>query len=250
MKTLLFALLISTSVFARPQVYTELLDYVIQAPDQGETATCLFVGSTGAMEILANKKHHLKHQRPGDRFDLAEQFLIWQKDWNEPGHRVETPIRKFNYGEAIHASDLPFVAWNPDGSVNNRVWKYPPGFQTLPRIEVPKIKTEQLFVRGGKWDTYVLKKGDIELIKEALWKYKSPILVNYNDEGFWHVITIIGYDDTLQDAACYDTPQEECEQTQDGALYIRDSFGVPTEARDADWFRVKGNAAFVVRLVE
>lgn len=249
MKTFLFVLLFATTAMARPKSYTELLDYVIEAPDQGETATCLFHGSTGAMEILANKKHGLKHQRPGDRFDLAEQFLMWQKS-QPAAHRVVAQVVKFNWGEAIHASDLPFSAWNPDGSVNNRVWNYPRDFEDLPRLEVPKIETETLFVRGGKWDTYVLKPGDIEAIKQALWKHKSPILVNYNDEGFWHVITIIGYDDTVQDAACYDTPQEECEKTRDGALYIRDSFGVPTEIRDADWFRVKGNAAFVVRLAE
>ena len=244
--------LVTTNAFAaRPSAYTELLDYVIEAPNQGKTATCLYVGSTGAMEILANKKYDLKHQRPGDRFDLAEQFLIHQRSARVPGHRVEAAVRRFNYGEAIHASYIPFVAWNADGTPNRGVWNKPPGYDQLPRMSVPSIVTEKLFVRGDKWDTYVMKPGDVEAIKQALWKHKSPILINYNDTNYWHVITIVGYDDNLQTAACYDfTPPEECAKNQEGAFYVRDSFGVPVESRDTDWFRVKANAAFVVRLAE
>jgi hypothetical protein len=249
MKTFLLTMMVSFSAFAaRPAVYTDLLDYVIAAPDQGESATCIYVGSTGAKEILANKKHDLKHQMPGDRFDISERFLIWQKSWDSPGDRVEAQVRKFNWGEAVHISDLPFNAYNPDGTYDSRVWNRPPGFSQLPRITVPKIETKKLFVRGGKWDTFVLKPGDVELIKKTLWETKSPVLVNYNDTNYWHVITIIGYDDSIQDASCYETLPEDCAKNQEGAFYIRDSFGVPTELRDTDWFRVKGNAAFSVML--
>ena len=182
MKTFLLTMMVSFSAFAaRPAVYTELLDYVIAAPDQGESATCIYVGSTGAMEILANKKYDLKHQMPGDRFDISERFLIWQKSWNTPGDRVEAQIRKFNWGEAVHISDLPFNAYNPDGTYDSRVWNKPPAFSQLPRIKVPKIETKKIFVRGGKWDTFVLKPGDVELIKQTLWNTKSPVLINYND---------------------------------------------------------------------
>lgn len=251
MHIFLLGLLAATSAFARPSAYTELLDYVIAAPDQGKTGTCLYVGSTGAMEILANKKNDLKHQRQGDTFDIAEQFLIFQKAARVPGHRVEAAVRRFNYGEAVHASYMPFAAWNADGTVNRSIWNKPPGFSQFPRMEVPKIETLRLFVRGEKWDMNVLKQGDVEAVKEALWKYKSPVLINYNDTGYWHVITIVGYDDNLQTAACYDnTPATECAKNQEGAFYVRDSFGVPVESRDTDWFRVKGNAAFVVKLTE
>lgn len=248
---LLLLTLLTQLTFARPERYTELVDYVIQAPDQGETATCLFMGSTGAMEILLNKKHNLRDQRPGDRFDLAEQFLIHQREWTTSKHRFENQLLKFNWGEAVHASHIPFEARLPDGTVNNSVWRRPAGFATLPRIKVPKVETERLFVKGrNRWSTFVLSTQDIETIKQALWKHKTPVLVNYNDEFFWHVITIVGYDDTTQDAPCYDTPQVECDKNAQGAFYIRDSFGVPVEIRDTDWFRVKGNAAFVTRLVE
>ena len=86
------------------------------------------------------------------------------------------------------------------------------------------------------------------MIKDALWKYKSPVLINYNDEDYWHVILIVGYDDRIP-GACYDTDPKECEGDI-GSFYVRDSFGVRVELRDYDWFRVKGNAAFVVKLKE
>jgi hypothetical protein len=245
----LFLPLVS-GAWARPPVYTDLLDHVIESPHQGKTATCLYVGSTGAMEILLNQKYGLKHQRPGDRFDLAEPFLIHQKAWNSNSHRVEKAFLKFNHREAMHASDLPWTAWLPDGTPDRSVWNLPPGFSKLPRFAVPRVKTQRLFVRGEKWDTHVLKPGDVETVKQALWAHKSPVLINYNDSGFWHVITIIGYDDSVQGAPCYETEAEECAKNQEGAFYIRDSLGVPTELRDTDWFRIKGSAAFVLKLAE
>lgn len=252
MQILIFVSLLVTSAWgARPAAYTELLDYVIAAPHQGKTATCLYVGSTGAMEILANKKYGLKHQRPGDRFDLAEPFLIHTGHYNSKANRLERQVLKFNFGKAIHSSYIPWQAWMPDGAtVDRSVWNKPPGFAEMPRMSVPKVKTQRLFVRGEKWDTHVLKKSDIEMVKNALWTHKSPVLINYNDSGFWHVISIIGYDDNVQDAPCYETEPEECAKNQEGAFYIRDSLGVPMELRDTDWFRIKGSAAFVVKLAE
>jgi hypothetical protein len=140
---------------------------------------------------------------------------------------------------------LPFSAYTEQGLPSQQVWRYPPGFQTLPRMKVFKVETERLFMFGNKWSTRVLNNNHVEQIKEALWKHKTPILVNYNDEFYWHVVTIVGYDDNIR-GDCYDTPIEECRKDL-GAFYVRDSFGVKIEVRDYDWFRVKGNAAFIVR---
>jgi hypothetical protein len=246
----IFAFTFSQSLWAsknRPRAYTELIDYVIQAPDQGDTNTCLFHATTGVMEILLNKKFGLKNQRPGDRFDLSELFLMWQKSWTVSKTMFENPLLKFNWGEGIHSSNLPFDARTSTGNPNQQVWRYPPGFPTLPRIGVTGVQTERLFLKGNRWSTYVLTDKDVELIKETLWKTKNPILVNYNDEGFWHVVSIVGYDDDVE-GACYDTDPEEC-AGDIGSFYVRDSFGVFIEVRDYDWFRVKANAAFAIKEV-
>ncbi len=235
----------------RPASYTDLLDYVIEAPNQARTGACLYMGSTGAMEILANKKLGLKHQRPGDRFDLSERFLIHAPSRGGGSHHIQGALAKFN-GRAVHALELPWEVDDEDESVGQVMWEYPEDFSDLPRISVPRVETTRLFVRGQtRWSTGVLSARDVETVKQALWQHKSPVVINYNDNNFWHVIVVVGYDDNLQDAACYDLEDEAvCEENQDGALYVRDSFGVRVESRDADWFRVKGNAAFVVKLAE
>ncbi len=235
--------LITSAAFARPSSYTELLDYVQEAPDQGDTNTCLFVASTGAMELIANKENGIKDPKPFGKYDLSESFVI-----NAPNtvskSFFETPVLRFNGGYGINIKDWPYEAWK--GSVaNSTVWYRHPQYSSLPKVVLPEIETIKLFQYGNKWSTYVLNDDHVELIKESLWKYKSPVIINYNDEDYWHVILIVGYDDNIP-GECYDTDPKECEGDI-GSFYVRDSFGVKLEVRDYDWFRVKANAAAVVK---
>ena len=247
MNFLTYLLLISFSFSAlaqRPDHYDELIDYVQEAPDQGEAATCLYMANTGAMELLANKKHEIKNPVPYGPYDLSEIYLYHSPRLSSTN--FFTPVLNFNQtGQGIHISDWPFEAWR-NGERNLSVWDRHPQMNSLPRIDLPEIETIKLFQFGNKWSTYVLKQSHVDMIKDALWKYKSPVLVNYKDEGFWHVILIVGYDDRLP-GQCYDTDESECD-SDIGSFYVRDSFGVRVELRDYDWFRVKGNAAFVVKL--
>jgi hypothetical protein len=236
-KLLLFSLLLPLLAFARPSSYTDLVQYSTKAPDQGETNACLFVGSTGSMEILYNKHLNLTGK---NRIDLAEQYAIWMGDGNGFSWLDSVVLGFNNTHEAILNKDLPF-------SNQNNVWAYPQNFRTLPRIQIPfQVKSIKLFHKGkNKWATYVLTQQDVELVKESLVRYESPVLISYNDEGYWHVINIIGYDDDLE-GECYDyTPASECAKSK-GAFIVRDHFGKETEVRDTDWFRVKASAAYVI----
>lgn len=234
---------LSFPVLSLPPRYTDLLDFVQEAPDQADTKTCLYVASTGAIELLANKKNGVRNPGPGDKYDLSESFTI-----NAPVHTKgkywwETPVRKYNRGFGIHISDWPFEPWNGT-DVSNVPWNNRP-WQNLPKVQVPNVDTIPLFVFGNKWSTNVLNSSHVEKIKDALVKYESPVMINYNDMGYWHVILIVGYDDELP-GRCHELTTEQCGERK-GAFYVRDSFGVPVELRDYDWYRVKGNAAFVVK---
>lgn len=238
-------LLGSSVAFARPSSYTELLEYVQPAPDQGDTNTCLYVASTGAMELIANKEAGIKNPQPFGKYDLSESYLIHAPE-GEMKTFFETEVLKFNRsGYGIANKDWFYEAWN--GYIkNDRVWSSNPNVSRLPKVELPKVETIKLFHLGrNRWSVNVLDDEHIEQIKEALWKHKSPVIVNYNDENYWHVILIVGYDDNVP-GECYDTDPRECEGDI-GSFYIRDSFGVKVELRDYDWFRVKGNAAAVVK---
>lgn len=225
-----------------PDKYTELLKYVQEAPDQGETNACLFVSSTGAMELIANKKNGIEKPESYGPYDLAESFLMHAPS-TSGGSWMEVPIRKFNKGFGIHVSSWPFEAW--DDAWNNRtVWNYQDWSQ-MKQVSLPKVETQLLFMVGKKWATNVLNDQHIQKIKEALWMNKAPVLVNYNDNDYWHVIMIVGYDDQMP-GVCYEITDIEC-RGRLGSFYVRDNFGSKVELRDYDWFRVKGNAAVLVK---
>lgn len=239
----LILIITTTSALARPISYTDLLKYVQLAPDQGKTGTCLYVASTGAMELLSNKKNDIQFPLPGGQFDLAESFLI-----HAPAITVETkiwlekPIYRFNRGFGIHISSWPFDPWD-DGEANQDVWTEQM-MDEMQKVSVPKIKTELLFEKGTRYSTNVLNEEDIIKIREYLWKYQSPVVVNYNDNNYWHVILIVGYDSRLN-GDCYQISKEDCNESL-GSFYVRDSFGPTIEIRDYDWLRVKGNAAYIL----
>lgn len=238
------ALLFPLTTFALPARYTELLDYVQEAPDQGDTKTCLYVASTGAMELIANKHFDVKNPQQFGKYDLAESFAIHApKLGAQNKYMWEVPVLKFNRGYGIHINDWPYEPWNnTDASDSAWTWR---SWESLPKVTLPKVETEKLFVFGNRWSTNVLNQTHVEKIKEALVKNRAPVLINYNDTGYWHVILVVGYDDNLP-GTCFQISAEECGEKK-GAFYVRDSFGIPYELRDYDWFRVKVNAAFVVR---
>ncbi len=246
--TILFILgFLSTSQAYVPASYTALLDYVQPGPDQGKTGTCLYVASTGAMELLANKLHGIKNPSVFGPYDLSEPFLIHAPSNRPPDKSFfEAPVYKFNKGFAISAEEWLFVAWL-DGRVNMSAWENQ-DYSRMKQIEVPKIETIKLFDMESRWATEVLDEWNITQIKKALIKYESPVLINYKDNKYWHVILIVGYDDKI-DGECYQTEVADCENTK-GSFYIRDSFGKIIELRDYDWFIGKGNAAFVIKTAD
>ncbi len=246
----LIALILITSLHAeaRPSRYVELLPYVQAGPDQGETNTCLFMASTGVMELLLNRQHKIKAPKKNGRFDLAESFLIWQEDYydreNPSQHFIDAVVKKFNHGEAIQHKQWQFNAYYPDKTDSMEGWNKHPDFQNLPRISVPKVKTELLFSKGRKYAMNVLTPEDIELMKQKMFERKAPLIVNYNDDGYWHVVLIVGYDDKRQ-GTCYEIEKEDCKK---GSFYVRDSNGKRWERRAYNWFLEKGNAAALVEL--
>ncbi|HXH76814.1 MAG TPA: hypothetical protein VNJ08_17730 [Bacteriovoracaceae bacterium] len=226
-----------------PSKYTDLLNYVQRAPDQGDTNACLFVASTGAMELIANKKAGIRNPKPYGEYDLAESYIMHAPNHSYGKTWWETKVRKFNWGFGIHIDDWSFEAWT-DTWINNNVWNFW-NWDGMKKVPLPKVTTSLLFARGNKYSTYVLNKTHIQTVKEAIWKNKAPVMLNYNDDGYWHVVLIVGWNDNVP-GECYQTPSSECNRDL-GSFYVRDSMGVEIEVRDFDWLRVKGNAAILIK---
>jgi len=228
-----------------PSKHTSLLPYVQPGPDQGETATCLFMASTGAMELLANRAHGIKNPEEGGPFDLSEPYLIHQEEASLVNkHYFEYPIQAFR-GKGVHVSQWPFKAWvnKKDEIIDWSSWQWRDSSE-MKKIDLPKVKTQKLFAYGNKYATNVIDMEEINMIREALVTHNAPILVNYIDDSYWHVILIVGYDDK-KDGICYEVDKTECTKTK-GAFYVRDSDGLGVKLRDYDWFIQQGNAAFIV----
>jgi len=250
MKAFFLLLFFITPLYATsqeiPSRYTERLDFVQIAPDQGESGTCLYVGSTGAMELIANKKHGITQPQPYGPYDLSESFVIHAPKGEIRGKNfLEIPVLRFNAGFGIHLSQWDYATW--DGHSRKNVWGYR-NWKSMERVPLPQVETIPLFMYGNRWSTRVLDDSHIQMIKENLVNHRSPVLVNYNDNGYWHVILIVGFDDDLP-GTCYDEDMslEECNEDNRGSFYVRDSFGIPVEVRNYEWFRTKGNAAVVVK---
>jgi C1A family cysteine protease len=241
----LLLLLGSLTAMARlPLYHKELLPFVQMAPDQGETSTCLFMASTGAMELIANKKHNIRRPVPNGPYDLSEAYAIHGNNHEIAGKYFwEVPVLKFNHGYGIHTSKWPVSAWSGNWE-DQTIWKWQDS-SAMKKVKVPKVETIPLFVIGNKYSTNVLDKSHIQQIKQALVKYDAPVLVNYVDDDYWHVVLIVGYDDRLP-GTCYEVEDIDCEKDL-GSFFVRDSFGLGVEVRDYDWFRMQGNAAFVVK---
>ena len=247
MKRIFVALLIcAQSAYASiPSQYTELLPFVQESPDQGDVASCLYMSTTGAIELLLNQKYNIRYPQKGEIFDISERFTI-----NLPGSQGSswhlTALSKLNKNWAIAESDLPFNAWTESGEVDRSMWRRPANFYSLPRMKIDNtFKAKRLFIRGKRYAKYVVQNGDIELVKKALVEKNAPVLINYNHDGWWHMINIVGYDDNAK-GECTHTPEPEC--TKLGGFYVRDSLGKDVHLRSYDWFRVNVNAAFSVTL--
>lgn len=234
-----------TNAHALPSRYTALMDYVQPGPDQGKTGACAFVAATGAMELLLNQMHDMKDPVIFGPYDLSEPFLI-HAPYKTPDGKTffEAVLYKFNAtGYSVPAAEWPLIAWI-DGERNMSAWQNQ-DHSRMTRIELPKIETIELFHSEDRWATEVLDQSDVEIVKKAMVKHRSPILINYNDNKFWHVILVVGYDDSME-GECYQVSASDCRRSK-GAFYVRDSFGKTIELRDYDWFVKRANSAFVVR---
>jgi hypothetical protein len=233
-----------------PKSFTDLNAYVVTAPNQGDVVTCLFMASTGAMEILLSKQLRIKHPKQLGITDISERYLISMRNSSPVPYRTwfEDAFMIFNTGEAILAKDMPFEAYDEYGDENLNIWNTPDNFETAPRIKLPKVDTVFLFSVGDKYSKNVLDESHVLKVKQALVEHKSPIITIGNDEAYWHATVITGYDDTIE-GDCYELDSKVC-RGKKGAFYVRDSFGNGLETRSYEWFIRRQNSAAVAKLAE
>lgn len=204
--------------------YDLLEPYVVAAPNQQDAGTCLFMATTGAMEILLNKEKNVtgEFNNEGDT-DLSERFLITSdvpegtvKDWRTD------QLYKFNaLGGAMLNRDYRFtkgyykkvdgeleITTSEDeeaqyGAYYNWIPEIPENYVEL-LVNVPTVDRNLIFVdpEHNQWNVGIMNDEVIVDIKTQLRETNSPVLVIYNHYGYWHAVLIVGYDDSKEHEPC------------------------------------------------
>jgi hypothetical protein len=262
-----------------PSRYDELLDYVIASPDQQKAGSCLYMASTGAVEVVYNKLKNQRHPEIDGPGDFSEVYAL-RGPLKVAATWYEGPSLRFRSGSVLN-KDVPYdpaIFW--DQYLGN-----------APRYKMPFIMTKKIFVATGgddqaRWKIGVMTENTITEIKKSLVEKASPVVVIFRDSGYeksygywdtWHVVTLVGYDDNgMENEEVSDNcisvkrglkgpssfPKAKLKDLLDtkgcrsqGVFFVRESedkypgggrIRPPVIKRSYDWLKYLGNHAFSV----
>jgi len=210
------------------EVEEGLMDYVFASPNQFDAGSCLFMATTGAMEVLLNQ-----HSDPdtieykGDT-DLSERYLM--------NVYAQVPAAKMNYfltdlvhvynhfGGSMLDRDYPFEAGYVKDTWNGTVEASPSDSDAyfsayyswlnhLPDnweemlVETPNAERTTVFVDPDRdsnsyWAVAITDWESVDIIKYLLRTQRAPVIVVYNHYLYWHAVMVVGYDDTYKTGGC------------------------------------------------
>lgn len=209
-----------------PKGYTDLLPYIISAPDQEDAGSCLYMSLTGTAEWFLAKANPTLPRTMNGPIDLSERFLMssagieedsngvenWRTDtiflFNQSGHSVINASYPFSKGwfKRDRQGIVQLAQENEQGaeygtSVN---WAESPDISDAKRIQLPEFKREIIFADStqNQWNIGVMPDNIVETVKQRLRQYKAPVQVIYNHYGYWHAVNIVGYDDEADSESC------------------------------------------------
>lgn len=204
--------------------FTELLPFVLRAPNQLEAGSCLYMSLTGIAEFFLAKKNPSSSRAPDGPVDLSERYLMnlagtaehrpglenWRTDsillLNETGTAPLNAGYRFTKGYYVmrDGRNQKAGAKTPGakyGATYN--WVNELG-QATRFVRLPKFQREVLFAdpAGDQWNTGVMPAGIVDTIREKLVARKAPVHVIYNHFGYWHAVNIVGFDDEADTQDC------------------------------------------------
>lgn len=213
-----------------PSRYTALIPYILPSPDQnqgewgtsssGNASTCLQMASTGAMEMLMNMDVAPEERVSEGQTDLSERWLIAGEKMSGIKSNRTDIVKVFNhYNGGMLNKHYRFTMGDVDGmySVKYNWYNKLPSNWRSKLVNTPKVYTKKIFGSlddKTRWDVAVMTELTIKKVKQALIKYKGPVLILLNSEEFWHAVLIVGYDDN-------ETIKGKCPYVKDALSYLR-----------------------------
>ena len=190
----------------------DLSPYALASPNQFDAGSCLFMATTGAMEMLMNQHIPLEEIAYKGETDLSERFLMNVVTYFEPPqdnalYLLTDTIYAYNLltGSMLD-SDYPFL-YDDYGSAQIN-WDYglPDNWQYL-LVPTPAAARTQIFTppmknNNSKWQVAVADHDILDIIKHELVSKNAPVVIVYNHFGYWHSDIIVGYDDSQESGGC------------------------------------------------
>ena len=211
------------------QADTSLIDYVLASPNQFDAGSCLFMTTTGAVELLMHQHTDLDAVEYNGDTDLSERFLMsayqdvpsstlryWLTDtvytYNHFGGSMLNRDYPFTAGYVRETSSGNLVPCEPgdDGAYYSCSYnwfdKRPDGWEDM-LVETPKVERTVAFTdpsrsSSAQWNVGLMDDEDVEKIKYMLRTRRAPVVVIYNHYLYWHADIIVGYDDTVSTGGC------------------------------------------------
>ncbi len=211
-----------------PNAYTELIPYLLPAPNQQDAGSCLYMALTGMAEWWKARLDNNIAPKSQSDYDLSERYLMNVNDnpsLISSGSPLVDTILSFNSlgSKAVLNRDYPFtMGWIKDTnngyvrsdssdkdayystSVNwinelSTVQAQPVKVPFFSRVLIFKDKVQD------RWAVNVAPKDIVDQVKTMLLKNKAPVTVIYNHYLYWHAVNIVGYND--------DEPTNNCKFT-------------------------------------
>ncbi len=206
----------------------DVMPYVLASPNQMDAGSCLFMATTGTMEVLMNQRLPIEAIQYGSDTDLSERYLMNAFDYvssNDIRWWLSDVVYTYNVlGGSLLDRDYPFaVGYVKDsgGSVvksdatdpNAYLSMYYNWFDDLPDgwqnqlTPTPLAERTAIFIdpqrdSSSQWRVALMDDSTVEKIKYELRTKKAPVIVIYNHFLYWHADIIVGYDDTLPSNGC------------------------------------------------
>jgi len=205
-----------------------LVDYVLASPNQFDAGSCLFMTTTGAMELLMHQHTDLDSVEYNGDTDLSERFLMTAYQ-DVPSSTLRywltDTVYTYNYfGGSMLNRDYPFTAGYVRETRNGLVpcdsddsgayyscsynWfdERPNDWESL-MVDTPPVDRTVAFAdpersSSSQWNVGLMDDEDVEKIKYMLRTRRAPIVVIYNHYLYWHADLIVGYDDTVSTDGC------------------------------------------------
>jgi len=206
-----------------------LIDYVLASPNQFDAGSCLFMTTTGAVELLIHQNTDLNSIEYNGDTDLSERFLMTAYQ-DVPSSTLKYWLTDtaytYNYiGGSMLNRDYPFTAGyvretsggsivpceaGDDGAYYSCSYNWfderPSNWEEL-LVDTPEVERTVAFTdptrnASSQWNVGLMDDEDVEKIKYMLRTRKAPVVVIYNHYLYWHADMIVGYDDTVETNGC------------------------------------------------